>query len=280
MNRVAEWFRRLSYLLNRSRHDDELRREMEAHRAMLATPARFGNALRLREESREVWGLVWLDNLERDLRFAARTLLRSPGFAVLAVTTLALATGATTAIFSIVNTVLLRPLPFAAPDRLVQVAEIGRMGNAGPVAAADLQAFREQSVTFERFAGYELTTRLLETDEGSERVTAVIADGEFFPLLGVAPLVGRTFAAGDPPSVVVLSAGLWERQFQRDPGAVGRTVALSGNRWDPVQRRSVIERRELTVIGVMPDAFQFPYGASATLCRGGARIPHGPVAAR
>ena len=63
---------------------------------------------------------------------------------------------------------------------------------------------------------------------------------------------------------MVLSAALWERQFQRDPGALGRTIALSGNRWDPVQRRSVIERREMTIIGVMPDAFQFPYGASAT----------------
>jgi putative ABC transport system permease protein len=95
-------------------------------------------------------------------------------------------------------------------------------------------------------------------------VKAVISDREFFPVLGVSPLVGRTFAAGDPSSVVVLSAALWERLFHRDPAAIGRTVALSGNRWDPVQRRSVIARRELTVIGVMPDAFQFPYGASST----------------
>ena len=252
------------YLLNRSRHEDELRREMEAHRAMLSTPARFGNALRLREESREVWGLVWLDNLGRDLRFAVRTLLRSPGFAVMAVSTLALATGATTAIFSIVNTVLLRPLPFAEPDRLVQVTETHQNGSVGTVATGDLQAFRDQSVMFERFSGYELAARLLETADGSERVMGVIADREFFSLLGVAPLVGRTFAAEDPSSVVVLSAALWERQFQRDPGALGRTIALSGNRWDPVQRRSVIERREMTIIGVMPDAFQFPYGASAT----------------
>ena len=264
MSALAEWFRRLSYLLNRSRQEDELRREMEAHRAMLSTPARFGNALRLREESREVWGLVWLDNLGRDLRFAVRTLLRSPGFAVMAVSTLALATGATTAIFSIVNTVLLRPLPFAEPDRLVQVTEIHQNGIVGTVATGDLQAFRDQSVMFERFSGYELAARLLETAEGSERVMGVIADREFFSLLGVAPLVGRTFAAEDPSPVVVLSAALWERQFERDPGALGRTIVLSGNRWDPVQRRSVIERREMTIIGVMPDAFQFPYGASAT----------------
>jgi len=230
----------------------------------MSNPARFGNALRLREESGDVWGWAWLDNVARDLRFAVRTLRRSPGFAAMAITTLALATGATTAIFSIVNTVLLRPLPFAQADRLVQVAEIHRVGGAGSVAFADLQEFRAQSVSFERFSGYELSTRLLETGDGSERVKAVISDREFFPLLGVVPLVGRTFAADDPSSVVVLSAGLWERQFNRDPAAIGRTVALSGNRWDPVQRRSVIERREFTVIGVMPGAFQFPYGASAT----------------
>ncbi len=146
----------------------------------------------------------------------------------------------------------------------MQVTEIHQNGSVGTVATGDLQAFRDQSVMFERFSGYELAARLLETADGSERVMGVIADREFFSLLGVAPLVGRTFAAEDPSSVVVLSAALWERQFQRDPGALGRTIALSGNRWDPVQRRSVIERREMTIIGVMPDAFQFPYGASAT----------------
>jgi len=263
MSVIGEWVRRLSYLVNRGHHDDALRREMETHRAMLANPLRFGNTLRLREESQDVWGWAWVDSVVRDVRFAARTLLRSPGFTFIAVTSLALATGATTAIFSIVNSVLLRPLPFAAPDRLVQVAEIHQVGGAGSVAFADLQEFRAQSTSFERFSGYELTTRLLETSEGSERVRAVISDREFFPLLGVGPLMGRTFAAEDPSSVVVLSAGLWDRQFHRDPSAIGRTVAFTGNRWDPVQRRSVIERREFTIIGVMPDAFQFPYAASS-----------------
>jgi putative ABC transport system permease protein len=263
MNVLGEWFRRLRYLARSGRYDEELRREMESHRAMMGHPSRFGNTLRLREQSRDVWGWSWLDDIARDLRFAGRTLRRSPGFTLIAVTSLALATGATTAIFSIVNSVLLRPLPFAAPDRLVQVAEIHQVGGAGSVAFADLQEFRAQSVTFERFSGYELTTRLLETDQGSERVTAVICDREFFPLLGVQPLAGRTFAAGDPPSVVVLSAGVWDRQFKRDPSMIGRSIALSGNTWDPVERRSVIVRRELTVIGVMPDLFQFPYAASS-----------------
>jgi predicted permease len=263
MSVLGEWSRRLSYLVNRSRHEDALRCEMEEHRAMMADPSRFGNAVLIREEARDVWGWAWLDNLGRDVRFGARSFRRSPGVTVVAVASLALATGATTAIFSVVYSVLLRPLPFADPGRLVQVAEIHQVGGAGSVAFGDLQEFRAQSVSFERFSGYELTTRLLETAEGSERVTAVISDREFFPLLGVAPLAGHTFAASDPSSVVVLSAGLWDRRFNREPSAIGRVVALSGNRWDPVQRRSVIERREFTVIGVMPEGFQFPYGASA-----------------
>jgi putative ABC transport system permease protein len=263
MSVIAEWFRRVAYLLNRSRQDAALRAEMESHRAMMANPTRFGNELSLREEARDVWGWRWVDDVARDLRFAVRTLLRAPGFTLVTVTSLALATGATTAIFSIVNGVLLTPLPFAEPDRLVQVRELQQVGGPGPVVYADLREFRAQSLSFERFSSYGLTTRLLETGAGSERVTAVISDREFFPVLGVEPIAGRTFDQGDPPSVAVLSEALWTRQFDRDPSIVGRTMAVSGNRWDPARRRSVIDRRELTVIGVMPERFQFPYSASS-----------------
>ena len=120
-----------------------------------------------------------------------------------------------------------------------------------------------QSRAIERFSSYDLTTRLLETPSGSERVTAVISDREFFTVLGVQPIAGRTFAGSDPPSVAVLGEVLWTHQFGRDPSIVGRTLALNGNRWDGAQRRSVIVRQELTVIGVMPERFQFPYRASS-----------------
>ena len=139
MNFLAEWFRRLAYLFNRSRHDAALRVEMESHRAMMADPARFGNELSIREDARDVWGWRWLDDVLRDLRFAVRTLLRAPGFTLVTVSSLALATGATTAIFSIVHGVLLKPLPFAEPDRLVQVRELETVRRPGAVVAADLQ---------------------------------------------------------------------------------------------------------------------------------------------
>ncbi len=264
MNVIAEWFRRLAYLFNRSRHDAALRAEMASHRAMMANPAHFGNELSIHENARDVWGWRWLDDVLRDLRFAVRTLVRAPGFTLVTVSSLALATGATTAIFSIVNGVLLKPLPFDEPDRLVQVRELQLVGGPGPVVAADLQEFRAQSRSFERFSSYDLTTRLLETGTGSERVTAVVADRELFRVLGVQPIAGRTFEAGDQPSVAVLGEALWTRQFDRDPSIVGRKMALSGNRWDAAQRRSVIDRRELTVIGVMPQRFQFPYSASSS----------------
>ncbi len=186
---------------------------MEAHRAMLDQPARFGNTLRLREEAQDVWGWGWLDDVGRDLRFAARTLRRSPG---LRVHRRRIARARDRRDDGHLQHRQRRVAAAAAvcrPDRLVQVAEIHQTGGAGWVAFGDLQAFRAESVSFERFSGYELTTRLLETTDGSERVTAVISDREFFPLLGVGPLIGRTFATADPSSVVVLSAALWERQF-------------------------------------------------------------------
>jgi predicted permease len=263
MRILGEWFRRLEYLFNRSRHEDALRQEMAAHRDRMADPKRFGNELRFREHARDVWGWNWLDEILLDARFAGRTLVRAPGFSLIAILSLALATGATTAIFSIVHGVLLRPLPLASPDRLVQVREIHQVGGAGSVGYADLQEFRAQSLSFEAFSGCELTTRLIETGEGFDRLTTVIADREFFTVLGAPAAVGRTFGRNDPASVAVLSAGLWKRLFNEDPSTIGRTIVLRGNRWDPVERRSVLQRRELTILGVMPESFQFPYGASA-----------------
>jgi putative ABC transport system permease protein len=202
---------------------------------------------------------TWREQLAQDVRFGARALRRNPGFAATAVLTLALGLGATTAIFSILNGVLLRPLPFAEPERLVQLyGRAWREERAaapdpldGPLAAAELDEYARQSTSFEGFASYGLSTRHLSSGGEPERLTAVVADSTVFTLLGVAAILGRTFRPGDPADVVVISARLWRRRFDADPALPGRTVTLDG--------------RTFTVLGVMGDRFQFPYGAASAL---------------
>ena len=260
----------------RSRFERELDEEMRLHielredrlqrAGVAADPSRaaavrrrFGNLLRLREESVDEWGWRWFEQLLQDVRFGARTLRKSPGFAAATVLTLALATGATTAIFSIVNGVLLRPLPFKDPDNLVQV--FGRMWGqdpggvpdplSGPVGPPELEQFEKQGTSFDEFAGYQVTTRHLDGPAGPERLTAVMADLAFFSVLGARATEGRAFEADDPLDVAVISAALWERRFSRQVLHPGTTITLDG--------------RPFTLLGVMPESFQFPYGAASLL---------------
>jgi putative ABC transport system permease protein len=202
---------------------------------------------------------VWLDELAQDVRFGARTLVRNPAFAATAILTLALATGATTAIFSVVNGVVLRPLPFPDPDRLVQV--YGRnwredRGGApdpvtGPVASPELEAFETQSTLFEGFAAYEANTRHLDGPGGLERLNAVLADANLFSVLGVQPIAGRAFRPDDGVRVAVIGERLWRERFDRNPATVGSAVTLDG--------------RVFTIVGVMSESFQFPYRAASLL---------------
>src|SRR5687768_12838043 len=201
----------------------------------------------------------FVEQLAQDLRFGIRTLLRTPGFTATVVVTLALATGATTAIFSVVNGVLLRPLPFAEPDRLVQLygrawrTDSGGPPDAisGPVGSPELEAFGSESTLFEGFAGYSVTTKHLGGADGPIRLTAAQADLSLFSVLGAEAVAGRVFRAGDPLDVAVISARLWEERFSRDGSLPGRTIDLDGRRF--------------TILGVMPDAFQFPYRAASLM---------------
>jgi predicted permease len=252
--------------------DEEMRLHMELRRdrlqadglspeqARAAARRRFGNPLLVREASVDEWGWRWLGQLGQDLRFAVRTLRKSPGFTATVVITLALATGATTSIFSVVNSVLLRPLPFANPDRLVQLygrhfaSDIGRPAPdlvSGPVGTIELEQFAAQSTTFDGFAAYDLGTRHLYGPDGPERLTAISADRTFFSVLGVEPAAGRTFRREDPLDVAVISGRLWQRRFNGDPSLVGQKVMLDG--------------QPFTIIGIMPENFQFPYNAASLL---------------
>jgi putative ABC transport system permease protein len=192
----------------------------------------------------------WLDARFQDIRFALRTLRRSPAFSMAAIGTLALGIGATTAIFSIVSGVLLRPLPFADPHRLVQLTETSSGNVAGPVVYPDLEAWRGRSTSFEAMVAYSNVSRNLQDIADPEQVATVAAERSLFHMLGVEPMAGRTFLADDPPQVVVVSEGFGKRHFGAGPSALGRKITLDGEGF--------------TVIGVMPDRFQFPYRATHT----------------
>ena len=206
-----------------------------------------------------------LERVAQDVRFAIRTLRKSPTFTLAVIATLALTTGATAAIFSVVNSVLLRPLPYPNAEQLVEVTETGRVGGPGPVFAADLEAFRRDGTTFQGFTTHSLTTKQVERPAGPVRLAAVITDLEFFRVLGTPPLIGRTFDPANSERAVVLSARAWAEHFSRDESIVGSTITLAGQMFDPQLQRAVIDRSPFRVLGVMPEAFQFPYGAASTL---------------
>ena len=185
-----------------------------------------------------------------DLKYAFRMLLKSPGFTLVAILTLALGIGANTAIFSVVNAVLLRPLPLSEPARLVQIFESKKFpaGFLGSVSAANLQDWREQNTTFEGIAAYQYKDFALQDKASPERILGVTVSANYFPVLGAQPLLGRTFLKdedqGGGANVVVLSEALWRAQFSADRAIIGRSISLGG--------------RPFTVIGVMPEAFRFP----------------------
>lgn len=188
-----------------------------------------------------------------DLRYGVRLLTKSPWFLLAAVVTLSLGIGANTAIFSAVNAVLLRPLPFRDPQRVVRLWENnlqkGRTRN--PVSPPNFIDWREQNQVFEEVAAYSSWNPNVTGTASAERVQGVQVSVNLFQLLGVNPEAGRSFDAADNQStdnrVVVISHGLWQRRFASDPNAVNSTLMLNGNSY--------------ILVGVMPPDFQFPLGA-------------------
>ena len=192
----------------------------------------------------------FLADLLHDLRYAARLQRKNPGFTIVAVIALALGIGANTAIFSVVNTILLRPLPYKDPERLVMVWEDAtRLGYPRDTpAAANFVDWRDQNQVFEGMAAIADTSFNLTGSGDPERIEGRRVSANLFPLLGVEPQIGRVFtAAEDQPGaqrVVLLSYALWQRRFGGDPGIVGQSLTLDGESY--------------VVVGVMPARFQFP----------------------
>src|SRR5215831_8251133 len=174
-----------------------------------------------------------MGNIFQDLRFALRAWSRTPGFAAAAIATLALGIGANTAIFSVVSGVLLRPLPFADAERLMQISETQTRtakngGFEGGGIYGDLQEWRAHSRYLDGAITYTNSGRNLQGPGEPEQVTTVGSEFGLFHLLGVQPLLGRTFVEGDPMDVAVASHALWTNYFRSDASAVGRRILLDG----------------------------------------------------
>lgn len=182
-----------------------------------------------------------------DLRFAWRQLRKNPGLALLAVLTLALGVGANTAIFTVIENVLLRPLPYPHSNRLVDISP-STQGAFGSTSWLNYRDIRDQSRLLEQVAGYSEDVSVVESQDTSQSVVAPRVTPNLFALLGAEPELGRTFNATDGesggPAVVILSDGLWRKSFGGDPGIVGKTIRVGG--------------QSETVVGVMPASFHFP----------------------
>src|SRR5256885_7524861 len=222
---------------------------MTPQEALAAARRQFGNPLRWKESIREMWSLGLLESVIQDLRYATRSLLRTPGFAAAAVLVLTLGIGSTTAIFSIVNAVILRSLPFPNPERLVllwgnvQRQKVERRGNSYP----DYLDWKAQSTSFEGMAAYIGDSFTLTGVDEPERISGEWVSSGYFELLGITPISGRTIrpdedAIGNPATVALISEGLWKRRFGSDQSTLGKQLRLND--------------RLFTVIGILPAWFR------------------------
>jgi len=224
-----------------------VRQGMTEAEASWAARRRFGNITLLKEANREMRGIRFIDTLVQDVRYGVRTLRKNPGFTCVAVLILALGIGANTAIFSVVNAVLLRPLPYRDPDRLVLISHY-RANTGESSYGSDFLEWRDQAKSFEEIAGYASDTSDLMGNGETERLNSGTISTGLFEMLGIAPAIGRTFTPeedklGGPP-VAILSDSLWRRRFGGDPQVIGRSITLGG--------------QSRTVVGVMPYGFRFP----------------------
>src|SRR5262245_34673769 len=188
-----------------------------------------------------------MSQLMQDLRYAFRMMLKNPGFTIIVLLTLALGIGANTAIFTIVNAILIRPLPMPHPERLVAVSSTVQRENLErrSVSYLDYLDWRSQNDVFEKMAAYEFTTFTMSESAGAEQVEGEMVTSDFFPLLGIRAALGRTLEPGDDRSnsagVVVISYGLWKRRFASDPSLIGGTIRLDGV--------------PFTIVGVLQEGF-------------------------
>jgi predicted permease len=220
---------------------------LSAQEAAHAAHRALGNVLRIEEDVRAAWGLRWVEILLEDLRYGLRMAAKSPGFTAIAVLTLALGIGANTAIFSVVNGVLLNPLPYPQPNQIVTLADKTSAFAETSVSYPNFTDWLRLNHTFASLAAYRQTSFNLTGQGEAERVTAMQVSASFFSLLGVKPVAGRNFSAREDElngaPAVILSGGFWKTKFGSSPDIIGKTLDLNGE--------------DYTVVGVLPENFYF-----------------------
>jgi predicted permease len=255
---------------NREQLDREMEEEMRLHRelraqefekngaiaeeAHFAAQRKFGNTLRMREEIHQAWGWTWIDNLKQDLRYGLRTLRNSPVFTLVVVMTLALGTGATTAVFSFVDRILFRALPYARGDRIVSIGLVQSLEREEFTLGSFFFDWRDNQKPFSAFASQGAGAHACDLAlPDPVQLACIPIQAGFLPMLGVRPVLGRNFLPEEDrpngPPVALISYSLWLSKFNRDPEIINQLIKLGG--------------KPLRVIGVLPENFELPTLQSA-----------------
>src|SRR5258708_4149367 len=217
---------------------------MSSEEARATALRKFGNVTRVTEQTREVWSSVWMQQLWQDMRYGIRMLCRNPAFAAVVILTLALGIGMNTAVFSVVNAVLLRPVDYPNPDRLVWLNYYDPNLKRDIVASPDFVDWRAQAQSYTAMSAYSYQQITLATSQGATNVGGVLIAGDFWAVTGARPALGRFFNP-EEKDAIVLSWDLFERNFAGDPGIVGRSVKLDGH--------------VATITGVLAKHFRFQF---------------------
>jgi putative ABC transport system permease protein len=256
--------RRVSSLLRSRQLEQELEDELRSHLEMRVeenlesgmseqearreAAMRFGNRFSAKENTRSVYIVAWLQSVLQDLQYGFRTMRRSPAFSLVAVVTVALTIGMTTAVFTIVNSVLLRPLPYAAPSQLIWAATLDPRSHQPGTPGPDVAAWFEQNTTMKAMAAYTEDDYNFSGAGDPARVPGALVSASLFETVGTQPRLGRAFLSseGQPHGdrVVILMDQFWRDRFSADPGVLGKKVEIEGQPY--------------TIIGAMPPQFRFP----------------------
>jgi|GEM_PF-528300 len=231
MSSIGEWGRRVRRLMSRRKFERELQREMEAHRDMMREPRRFGNMLRLREESRDVWGWNRVEDAYRDLKIAARTLRQSPGFTIGATLVLSVGIGLNVTLFQIYNMAVLQPLDVRDPGSIVELHRFRPRGPIGALPYPAIEYVRDNNKVFSAVL-VSARQRYVLWGNGEERLAAHFVSMNWFDELGIRAAAGRVFqelidGRLDAAPVVILSHYFWTNHLSGDPNVIGSTIRIN-----------------------------------------------------